>query len=195
MVNGFGNSRPPDFDQNAAVISWFPSLVSVARLQELGVRYVIVHTNAMPEIQGRLAQIAGRSDVTLIAQDGPDRLYRINAFPEMPVNDVLEDVLWSEVTYVERPGELSYLAGSQGIGRLFGLQRPEHMVVHLENTTENSMLDLRLPAEMKGRFYDVTTGAVVGEVVVESFNSAGGPVSVVLPPDQHAVILELRAID
>jgi hypothetical protein len=69
------------------------------------------------------------------------------------------------------------------------------MVVHLENTTENSTLDLRLPAEMQGRFYDVTTGAVVGEVVVESFDSAGGPVSVVLPPDQHAVILELRAID
>ena len=195
MVNGFGNSRPPDFDQNAAVISWFPSLVSVARLQELGVRYVIVHTNAMPEIQGRLAQTADRSDVTLIAQDGPDRLYRINAFPEMPIKSALEDMLWSEVAYVERPGELSYLAGSQGTGPLFGLQRPEHMVVHLENTTENSTLDLRLPVEMQGRFFDVTTGAVVGEVVVESFDGAGGPVSVVLPPDQHAVILELRAID
>ena len=195
MVNGFGNSRPPDFDQNAAVISWFPSLVSVARLQELGVQYVIVHTSAMPEIQGRLAQIAGRSDVTLVAQDGTDRLYRINDFPEMAINGVLRDVQWSEVTYVERPGYLSYLGGSEDVGPLFGLQRPEHVLVYIENTTERSSLDLRLPKTMRGRVYDATTGDVLREVVAESVDSAGRPVSVVLPPDQQAVILELRTRD
>ncbi|MEE3203539.1 MAG: hypothetical protein VX262_09645 [Acidobacteriota bacterium] len=195
MVKGFGNSRPPDFDQNAAVISWFPSLVSVARLQELGVQYVIVHTSAMPEIQGRLAQIAGRSDVTLVAQDGTDRLYRINDFPEMAINGVLRDVQWSEVTYVERPGYLSYLGGSEDVGPLFGLQRPEHVLVYIENTTERSSLDLRLPKTMRGRVYDATTGDVLREVVAESVDSAGGPVSVALPPDQQAVILELRTRD
>jgi hypothetical protein len=195
MVNGFGNSRPPDYDQTAAVISWFPSLVSVARLQELGVQYVIVHTDAMPQIQGRLAQITGRSDVTLVAQDGVDRLYRINDFPEMPIRGVLGDVQWSEVTYVERPGRDSYLAGSEDVGPLFGLQRPEHVLVHIENTTERSSLDLRLPTTMRGRIYAATTGQVLSEVAVESFQSAGGPVSVDLPPGHEAVILELRARD
>ena len=195
MVNGFGNSRPSDFDQTAAVISWFPSLVSVARLQELGVQYVVVHTDAMPQIQGRLAQLAGRSDVTLVAQDGSDRLYRINDFPETPIGGVLEDVLWSEVTYVERPGRESYLAGSEDVGPLFGLQRPEHMLVHIEDTMERSFLDLRLPTTMQGRIYEATTGHVLSEVVVESFSSAGGPVSVTLPRDQEAVILELWADD
>ncbi|MFL2433781.1 MAG: hypothetical protein ACJ0H0_02640 [Vicinamibacterales bacterium] len=195
MVNGFGNSRPPDFDQTAAVISWFPSLVSVARLQELGVQYVIVHTDAMPQIQGRLAQIAGRSDVTLVAQDGADRLYRINDFPEMPIRGVLGDVQWSEMTYVERPGRESYLAGSEDVGSLFGLQRPEHVLVYLENTMERSSLDLRLPMTMRGRIYAATTGQVLREVAVESFQSAGGPVSVDLPQGYEALILELRVTD
>jgi len=195
MVNGFGNSRPPDFDQTAAVISWFPSLVSVARLQELGVQYVIVHTDAMPQIQGRLAQIAGRSDVTLVAQDGADRLYRINDFPEMPIRGVLGDVQWSEVAYVERPGRESYLAGSEDVGPLFGLQHPEHVLVYVENTVESSSLDLHLPTTMIGRFYDATTGDVLREVVAESVDNADGPVSLALPSDQQAVILELRTRD
>ena len=92
LVNGFGNDRPPDFDKTAAVISWFPSLPAVAQLQTLGVRYVVVHTDSISDIRGRLARAEGRSDVTLIAQHGSDRLYRINALPEMPVGAVLRSL-------------------------------------------------------------------------------------------------------
>ena len=113
----------------------------------------------------------------------------------MAINGVLRDVQWSEVTYVERPGYLSYLGGSEDVGPLFGLQRPEHVLVYIENTTERSSLDLRLPKTMRGRVYDATTGDVLREVVAESVDSAGRPVSVVLPPDQQAVILELRTRD
>ena len=48
---------------------------------------------------------------------------------------------------------------------------------------------------MRGRIYAATTGQVLSEVAVESFQSAGGPVSVDLPPGHEAVILELRARD
>ena len=196
LVNGFGNSRPPDFDKTAAVISWFPSLPAVAQLQALGVRYVVVHTDSIPDIRGRLARAEGRPDVTLIAQDGSDRLYRINALREMPVGAVLRSLPWAELTYVERPSQLSYLAGGKDIGPFFGLQRPDQMFVYLEDTSAASTLMLRLPTAMHGRFYDATTGSMVGEVMVESTtNVAGPPATVALPSDRQSMILDLRVIN
>ena len=70
--------------------------------------------------------------------------------------------------YVEHPSQLSYLSGGKDIGPLFGLQRPGQLFVYLEDTSATSTLMLRLPTAMSGRFYDGTTGSVVGEVTVES---------------------------
>ena len=193
MVNGFGNSRPPDFEETAAVISRFPSLPAVARLRALGVQYVVVHTASIPDIRGRLAQTTGRSDLALIAQDGSDRLYRINAPRDTPVAAALGSLTWSELTYVEQPGRRSYLAGWEDVGQVFGLQRPEQMLVHVEETTSESTLTLRLPTAMRGRIYDATTGVVVGEVTVEAGDITGPPVPIALPPNRQAVILDLRA--
>ena len=195
-MNGFGNSRPPDFDKTAAIISWFPSLPAVAQLQALGVRYVVVHTDSIPDIRGRLARAEGRPDVTLIAQDGSDRLYRINALREMPVGAVLRSLPWAELTFEERPSQRSYLAGGEGIGAFFGLQRQDQMFVYLEDTSADSTLFLRLPTAMQGRFYDATTGSVIGEVTVESTTGVTGPpATVVLPSDHQSIILDLHVVN
>ena len=93
----------------------------------------------------------------------------------------------------EQPGRRSYLAGWEDVGQVFGLQRPEQMLVHVEETTSESTLTLRLPTAMRGRIYDATTGVVVGEVTVEAGDITGPPVPIALPPNRQAVILDLRA--
>ena len=100
MVNGYGNSRPQNFEEIAGVIARFPAFSAVARLRSLGVRYVVVHSDRAERVpahvRGRrqihLPRTDGRSDVVLIAYDGPDRLYRINTLPEIQTMYVVKTV-------------------------------------------------------------------------------------------------------
>ena len=79
MVAGYGNVFPADYEDIARVLSTFPSAPAVARLQALGVPYVVIHTSRYPrplEMQRRMA--AAGQGVTMVAEAGVDRLYRVH---------------------------------------------------------------------------------------------------------------------
>ena len=48
LVAGFGNARPPGFDDIVRVVSTFPSILAVARLEAMGVSHVVVHGRRIP---------------------------------------------------------------------------------------------------------------------------------------------------
>ncbi len=193
LVNGFGNSQPPEFDQRAAVASRFPSPLAVAYLQAVGVQHVVVHTDRIPGSFELLDRLRRRTDFTLIAEDGPDRLYRINALPEAPFNSLIESVNWSELTYIERPGLVSFLVGWHDLGEVFGLQDTSRLLLNLERTTADSRLALSLPMPMRGQYFDGTTGEVVGNVTVEPLGRVGPPAPIDVPSGYESLVLDLRA--
>ena len=81
LVNGFSGFRPSHFDQLAQLVGTFPSPLAVARLRDLDVRYVMLHTAAYrrPDpIREALQRVDERRNLALIAQEGADRLYRID---------------------------------------------------------------------------------------------------------------------
>ena len=80
LVNGFGGFAPPDFDETARLVGMFPSAPAVARLQDLGVGYVVIHTNRYPDptrLRRALAQLGQRRELALEAEEGATLLYRI----------------------------------------------------------------------------------------------------------------------
>ena len=87
MVAGYGNIRPAGYDDLARVLSTFPSASAVSRLRSLGVTYVVVHTSRHPqrrEMERRMAETHGRLGVTVVAEAGVDRLYRVHPGPGGP---------------------------------------------------------------------------------------------------------------
>ena len=80
LVNGFGGFAPPDFDEFARLAGMFPSVSATEWLQELGVGYVIIHTDRYPDpnrLQQDLDLLGQRRDLVLEVTDGMTRLYRI----------------------------------------------------------------------------------------------------------------------
>ena len=195
MVTGFGNSRPPGYDDLARLAATFPSVLAVARLQALGVRHAVVHVSRYPRssrIRADLADLGGRSDVVSVAEIGPDRLYRIRDAAASGAGDWLADLPWSELRLVTGPGDGSYLRGYEA-GYAFGLQSSERFVAYLENTFVDSHLRLRLPVRMTGRFIDALTGSDLGPVTVAADPAAQSPVRVRLPAGRRRIIVSLRA--
>ena len=198
LVNGFGGFRPPSYDAMAQVIATFPSVPAVARLQTLGVQHVVVHTARYRRPQGirkALARLEGWTNLVLLAQEGPDRLYRVGDVPQARVGALLLTLPWSDLTFVDGPRVGSYLRASRALGLAFGLQGPDQFLAYLEDTTAGSRLMLRLPIRMTGRFLDVATGAVLGELTVEAPLDTEPPEPVAVPAGHHSVILQLRTVD
>ena len=195
LVTGFGNSRPRGYDDIARLAATFPSVLAVARLQALGVKHAVVHVSRYPRSAGLradLADLGGRSDVVLVAEVGPDRMYRIRDAAASGGGDGLAGLPWSELRVVTGPRDGSYLRGYEA-GYAFGLQNAERFVAYLENPSANSHLRLRLPVRMTGRYIDALTGSDLGPVTVAAGAATQSPVRVGLPAGSRRLIVSLRA--
>lgn len=113
LVNGFSGFRPSHFDQMAQLVGTFPSPLALARLRDLDVRYVMVHTAAYrrPDpIREALQRVDERRNLVLVAQEGADRLYRIDPPRPNGLDGLLAGLEWPDrVTVGWYFGELSLL--------------------------------------------------------------------------------------
>ena len=193
MVAGFGNSWPAGFDDLGRVVSTFPSVLAVARLRALGVDHAVVHTarHARPRrIRAVLEEARLRSDLTLVAEIGSDRLYRIRSAPE---DGGLADVPWSELVLVRTGEPASYLRAVDAAGYGFGLQSHDRFIGYVQNPTRNANLRLRLPVGMSGRFLDAFTGRDLGAITVASVSGSRPPARVSIPGGRRGVLVSLKA--
>ena len=103
LVNGFGGFRPARYNEMSQVISTFPSVPAVSRLQALRVRHVVVHTASYRRPRELTRRLAGHPDLVLLAEEGPDRLYRLSELPQTRVGELLLTLPWSELSFVDGP--------------------------------------------------------------------------------------------
>ena len=193
MVAGYGNTRPPGYDDLARVVSTFPSVLATARLQGLGVDYAVVHTSRHPRrrrLRAALAAAQSRSDVRLVAEVGLDRLYRLRASED----GGLADLPWPELRVVRGSAAGSYLEAIHAAGYGFGLQSPDRFVAYVENPSSEAHLGLRLPVLMRGRFLDALTGRELGVVTVAPAPRSEPSARVPIPGGHPAVIVSLQAL-
>ena len=197
MIAGYGNSRPADYDELARILSTFPSVLAVARLQALDVAYAVVHTSRHPrpqDVQLRLEAAQGRLGMTAVAEVGADRLYRIDPAVESAPGGGLNDLPWSDLAVVRGSSDAaSYLRAHYGASYGFALQSSGRFIGYFENTAQEAELRLRLPVAMSGRFIDALTGGDLGQARAASVSPEEPPAPVRLPPGRLAVILSLRA--
>ena len=194
MVAGFGNSRPPGYDDLARIVSTFPSVLATARLRALGVDHAVVHTSRHRRprrIRRTLEQARSRSDVRLVAEVGSERLYEILAAPE---NGGLADIEWSGLRVVREGEAGSYLRAIRAAGYGFGLQGSDRFVAYVQNPARNANLRLRLPVGMSGRFLDAFTGRDLGPVTVASVPRSRPSARVSMPSGHRGVIVSLHAL-
>ena len=207
-VSGFGNSRPPGFDDLARVVSTFPSVLAVARLEALGVSHAVVYVSRHPRparMRADLASLGGRSDVALVAEVGRDRLYAIGgrrrpgpglaagAAPAAAPGGPLLDTPWSALRLVGGAGDGSYLIATHGAGDSFGLESADRFLAYVEDTSTAAHLRLRPPVPMRGRFIDGLTGSDLGPVSVRPVRASEPPATLPLPGGHRALIVSLRA--
>ncbi len=195
MVAGFGNSHPPGYDELVRVVSTFPSVLAVARLQALGVPHAVVHASRHPRsarVRADMADLGGRSDLTLIAAVGPDRLFRIRAEPVNDLAGPLVDLPWDHLRLVGAADSHSYPSAMRGGRNSFGLQGANHFVAYVEDTTADASLELRPPAPMKGRILDALKGSELGRITVDPIHASEDSAQVPLPAGRRAVVVSLR---
>ncbi|MCY3842511.1 MAG: hypothetical protein OXH69_03105 [Acidobacteria bacterium] len=196
LIAGYGNGRPVGYDDLARVLSTFPSTLAVARLQALGVPWVLVHTSRHPqpgEMLARLEQARGRPYLTVLGEVGADRLYRIHPEFESAPGDELADLPWSELSVRRGSADAgSFLRAFYGVSYGFALQNSDRWVGYFENTSPEARLQLRLPVAMSGRFIDALTGTDLGPAAVSPVSPEEPPAPVRLPASRRAVILSLR---
>ena len=193
MVAGFGNTRPPGFDDLTRVVATFPSILAVACLDELGVSHVIVHGGRHPRasrIRAAVAALGNRADVGLVAEAGQDRLYRIGAVSAAHGGDRLARLPWPELRGPRRGG---YLVATHRAGYSFGLQASGRFVAYVEDTRRDAHLRLRLPVPMRGRFIDALTGRDLGAAAANAVATTDAPWRLRLPAGHRAVVLDLAA--
>ena len=196
LVNGFGGFAPPDFDETARLAAAFPAVLAVAWLQEIGVGYVVVHMDGYPDpirfLRG-LTQLDQRRDLTLEAEEGATRLYRIHGVKARVVEALAPVPVLSQLRFVDGPADGSMLRVARGLERTFGFQSPDRFICYMESTVPESSVTLRLPVPMSGRFLDAATGAVLQELTVQASTGADPPARVHPPPGHAGVILDLHA--
>ena len=197
MIAGYGNGRPADYDDLARILSTFPSVLAVERLQALDVAYAVVHTSRHPrpqEVQLRLVAAQGRSELTAVAEVGADRLYRIEPAMESAPGGGLINLPWSELSVGRGSSDAgSYLRAFHGASYGFALQSSDRFVGYFEHTAQDARLRLRLPVPMVGRFIDALTGDDLGPATVAPVSPEEPPAPVLLPAGRLAVVLSLRA--
>ena len=195
LLNGFGGFAPVGYDDIAAAAGIFPSVLTVAWLQDLGVGYVVVHTDDYSEssrLRQSLETLERRRDLVLEVTDGPTRLYRIRAGKPPAVAALSPAPVFSRLRVVNGPTEGSMLRASDGLSRVFGLQSQERFIAYMESTGPASHVRLRLPVPMSGRFLDAATGAVLLDLSVPASLSTDPPVRVHVPPGYATVLLDLQ---
>ena len=196
LLNGFGGFTPPDYDDVAIRAGTFPSVPGVAWLQELGVGYVVVHSDRYPDPAGfrhALDRLERRRDLVLEVTDGPTRLYRVRGEKARAIAALRPAPVFSQLRFVDGPTEGSVLRASSGMRRAFGLQSPERFIGYVESTQAASHVRLRLPVAMSGRLLDASTGAVLRELTVPARMRAEPPVEVSIPTRSTGVLLDLHA--
>ena len=78
-IHGYSSLRRPLHSRVYVELTAFPDERSLSSLRELGVNYVVVHTDKYPgerwrEVEARIAQVP---ELDLIHSDGPGRVYRL----------------------------------------------------------------------------------------------------------------------
>ncbi len=194
LLNGFGGFAPPDFDDTTRLAGMFPSVLAVAWLQDVGVGYVVLHTDHytdshLRELSGRLEK---RRDLVLEVASGTTRLYRIRRERSRGVSALSPAPVLSELRFVDGPSGDSMLRAAGGLARVFGFQSQDRFIAYMESTGPASRILLRPRAAMSGRFLDAATGAVLRELAVPA-GSAGPPVDVRVPAGHAQVLLDLQA--
>lgn len=196
LVNGFGGFAPPDFDATVQAARQFPSVPTVAWLQDIGVGYVVVHLDAFPDPMRALrslTRLEGRRDLTLEAVEGATRLYRVRSAKARAIAALTPAPDWSQLRFVDGSTDESMLRTAGGTRRAFGFQSPRRFIGYIESTGAESFVALQLPVPMSGRFLDATTGAVLQGLAIPAREAADPPVRVVAPPGHHGVLLDLHA--
>ena len=195
MVAGFGSARPPGFDDLVRVAATWPSILAVARLHALGVPHVIVHGERDPRdawVRAATARLGTRTDVGLVAEAGPDRLYRIGPVAAEHGGDWLARLPWPELRAVG-PGGGSWLVATHGARNGLGPQAPGRFVAYVEDTSRNAHLRLRLPVAMRERFADALNGHDLGPATVHPVATDEAPWRLPLPARRRTVLLHLVA--
>ena len=196
LVAGYGNTFPAGYHDRAWILSTFPSVLATARMQALGVTWAVVHTSRHPQrraLSRRMAAAQGRPDLTVVAEVGADRLYRVDPAMAGAPGGALLDLPWSELSVARgSPDAGGYLRAIHG-ARGFALQSADRFVGYFERTSRQAHLGLRLPVTMTGRFLDALTGSDLGPATVAPVSPEEPPARVRLPGGRLAVILSLRA--
>ena len=169
LLNGFGGFAPPNFDDIATRAGTFPSVPGVAWLQELGVGYVVVHTDRYPDPIGfrrALDLLDRRRDLALEVTDGSTRLYRVRNEKARAIAALRPAPVLSQLRFVDGPSEGSVLRAAGGMRRAFGFQSPERFIAYMESTQPVPHVMLQLPVAMSGVLVDAVTGGVLRELTV-----------------------------
>ena len=196
LVNGFGGFTPPDFDDIVARTGTFPSVLGVAWLQELGVGYVVVHTDRYPDPVGfrrALDLLDRRRDLVLEVTDGSRRLYRVRGEKARAIAALRPPPVFSGLRFVDGPSDNSVLRAASGMRRAFGFQSPDRFIAYMESMQPAPHVSLRLPVAMSGRVLDAATGVVLRELSVPASRPAEPPLQVRVPPRPTGVLLDLHA--
>jgi hypothetical protein len=78
IVNGYSRREPEGFYALTTRLMTFPAAESAKTLRDLGVGYVVVHTERFPDGAARaVADAEASSDFTLLARDGPQMLFAV----------------------------------------------------------------------------------------------------------------------
>jgi hypothetical protein len=77
MPNGYAGYLPPSYLRNSKRLRSLPDPAALARLRELGVRYVVVHPGVVGTPWARLLDPAEAAPLELVGRFGDDLLYEV----------------------------------------------------------------------------------------------------------------------
>lgn len=77
IANGFGRHEPLPHRENVQAFGQFPAPQAVARLRQLGIHYVVVHTGRDSRLRDAVAAANNNPNVQPIGQFGDDYLFRV----------------------------------------------------------------------------------------------------------------------
>jgi hypothetical protein len=194
LVNGFGGFQSAEYVERGRLVGTFPSVVAVARLRNLGVKFVVVHLDSYRSSRAAkrlaLARAERLRDIELVAEDGLKRLYRIREAIPNKVSALLTDVAWSESSLVV-PQSDGILTGIESLGLTFGVQGQGRLILYMEDTVSTSRLFLKVQESMVGEFMDAESGEALAQVSLQNTFEEHAQ-TLIVPTEKEAVILVLR---